>query len=135
MTPFALLLRLSCMSQREAADFLGVSPSSIDKMSRGARPAPEGVIEQMRDLIELQVTTAEKHAAHILPLDIDQIELGYPADDHEAQDLGFPCVGAWAGMAAQIVAALDIPIVLVPRGSTPGTAAAMDAHEKPRRHP
>jgi len=35
-------------------------------------------------------------------------------------------------MAAQIVAALDIPVAMVPRGSTPLTAAAVDAHEKER---
>lgn len=58
----------------------------------------------------------------------DEIEIGYPADDHEAQSLGWPCVEAWAAMAARVLAASDTRIRLVPRGSTPGTAAAADAH-------
>lgn len=122
MTPFALLLRLSGLSHREAAAFLGVSPSSIDKMARGVRSTPAGIIEDMRELIDRQAADATLDL--IYDKVSDEIELGYPADDHEARTLGWPCVGAWTGWAARIVAEADVPVRLVPRGSTVVTAAA-----------
>lgn len=59
----------------------------------------------------------------------EEIELGYPADDHEARQLGFQTVSAWSAMAPRVIAEVDAPIKLVPRGSTPATAAAIDARE------
>jgi hypothetical protein len=57
-----------------------------------------------------------------------EIALGYPTDDHEAQGLGWPCVGAWRAMAARVVVAA-LPVRLVPRGSSLATAAAIEAHQ------
>lgn len=128
MTPFGLLLQISGLSQREAAHFLSASPSSIDKMARGARSCPDGIITEMRSLIERQEVAADEALRLIEDQPPPEIEIGYPADDHEAQSLGWPCVGAWRGMAARIVASVDVPVTLVPRGSTPATARAADAH-------
>ncbi|MDQ0507440.1 hypothetical protein [Xanthobacter agilis] len=128
MTPFGLLLQLSGLSQREAGAFLVISPSMIDKMTRGTRAASAGVMREMRDLIERQDEAAAQAIAQIAHMGPSEIELGYPADDHEAQALGWPCVGAWRGMAARVIAATTAPITLVPRGATAGTAAAADRH-------
>ena len=67
-----------------------------------------------------------------------RIEIGYPADDHEARQLGLPCTGAWRQMLARLIDELmimdpefdPIRIRLVPRGSTPATAGAADIHRK-----
>ena len=129
MTPFALLLQLSGLSQREATSVLNTSPSSIDKMARGVRSTPPGIIAEMRDLISRQERTANEALDVLSGLEADIFELGYPVDDHEAQTLGWPCVGAWSGMAARVVAGTHRTVKLVPRGSTPATAAASDIRE------
>jgi len=136
LTPIALLISLAGLSQREAAAFLEVSPSSIDKMVRGVRSTPEGILAQLRSLIERQeraATQTVQHATELVTVhgDPEFIELGYPADDYEAQQIGWPCVGAWRGMAARVVAVSAWPIRLVPRGTTSGSAAAISQHEKP----
>lgn len=131
MTAFALLLQLSSLSQREAATLLGVSPSSVDKMARGIRSTPPGVLAEMQRLIDRQWTAAAEALALIAAGEADRIEISYPTDDHEAQSLGWPCVGAWRGMAARVVAGAPNAsrLDLVPRGSTPATAAASDIHD------
>lgn len=134
MTPFALLISLCGLSQREAAEFLDVSASSVDKMSRGTRTTPPGVIDEMRTLIEKQEIAARHTLDEIKKIRArknppNAIEIGYPVDDHEAQTLGWPCVGAWRGMTARVVAASTVPVQLVPRGSTLATAAAAVARD------
>jgi hypothetical protein len=57
------------------------------------------------------------------------IEIGLAADDHEAQALGWPCVGAQEAMLGLVVARCRRPVRIVPRGSTVATAAATDAHD------
>lgn len=134
ITVFALLLRISGLSQKEAAAFLDLSPSSVDKFSRGVMQPKPGVLRELRDLVDKQVTAADQALSQIDEL-VDrhgappEIVLGYPADPHEAEQLGFSAVGAWWGMAAHIVAQTDIPVRFVPRGSDPATAMALDAHD------
>ena len=128
MTLFGLLLTLSGLSQREAAAFLRLSATSIDKMSRGTRATPGGVIVEMRALIARQQAAADEALDQIDRLAPPEVEIGYPADDHEAQALGWPCVSAWQAMAARIVAEVNVPVRLVPRGATAGTARAADEH-------
>lgn len=129
MTPFALLAQLAGLSQREAAAFLNLSPSSVDKMARGVRSTPPGVIDELRRLVGKQEDAAVRALDLIDAQGADNIELGYPSDDYEAQSLGWPCVGAWAAMAARVVAGTEASVALAPRGSTPASAAAVDAHE------
>ena len=130
MTPFALLLDLAGLSQREAGEFLKMSPSSVDKMRRGLRSAPPGALGELRALIAEQERTAAATLELVRGEGEIMVEIGYPADDAEARALGWPCVGAWAGMAARVTAGLETAPRLVPRGSTPSTAAAIDAHER-----
>lgn len=129
MTPFALLTTLAGLSQREAALVLDVSLDQAKKWSSGARAAPPGVIAELRTLIAQQARAASEALAQIERLAADAgapeaIELGAPADDDEARSLGWPCVGAWAGMSARVIAASPVPVRLVARGSTLASAAA-----------
>ena len=96
----------------------------------GRNRVPADVTGQLRRLHALITVTAERVLAVMaeIPPGVE-IEIGYPADDHEARALGLPCVGAWRAMAARVVARLERPVVLVPRGSTPATAAAIQARE------
>ena len=128
MTEFGLLLTLSGLSQREAAAFLRLSPASIDKMSRGHRATPPGIVAEMRGLIARQQAAADETLDQIERLAPPEIEIGYPADDHEAQALGWPCVSAWQAMTARIVAEVDVHVRMVPRGATAGAARAADEH-------
>lgn len=133
MTPFAILCALAGLSHAEAASLCGVRLDTARSWSTGRRTAPPGAIADLRTLIARQAKAADEAVAHIARLAQshgapDEIEIGYPADDQEVRSLGWPCVAAWAAMAARLLAATDARIRLVPRGSTPGIAAAADAH-------
>jgi hypothetical protein len=130
MTPFRLMLQLTGLSLREAAQFLQISMSSAEKMSNGKLAARDTIIQELRGLYSRQFEASEEAVELIEKSMPDEVEIGYPADDHEAQSLGWPCIGAWAGMAAQVIGQIHRPVRLVPRGSTLATAAAVDAHER-----
>lgn len=102
---------------------LGVGLSSVKQWDSN-RIAPDGVLTELRGLHAVIRRASEEafQAMSSAPIGAE-IEIGYPADDHEAQSLGFPCVGAWRAMCAASVARLPHRVVLVPRGSTPATAA------------
>lgn len=132
MTPFSVLAALAGLTLHEAGALCGVRHDSARQWATGRRAAPPGALDDLRVLIARQELATEEAVAQISRLakshgGPDEIEIGYPADDHEAQSLGWPCVGAWAAMAARVIAAAPVPIVLVPRGSMPPTAAATDA--------
>ncbi|HQF31786.1 MAG TPA: hypothetical protein PLJ34_10105, partial [Hyphomicrobiales bacterium] len=59
----------------------------------------------------------------------DSVELGLSSDDHEAQSIGWPCVGAHAAVLGLVAARVDVPLAIVPRGSTIATAGASDAND------
>lgn len=139
MSLYVSLQGLCGLSNREAAEFFGVSPSSIDKWRLSTRnPPPRGALEALADLHARQRKAAEAmfkivqqqvkaHGAD------GSIDLGFCSDDAEAQSLGWPCVGAHRAVLAMVAAAvipLGIEVDFVPRGSTPATAAAADAHQK-----
>ena len=130
-TPFSLLLQISGLSHREAADFLAVRLDTVKSWSSGRNRCPDGAIKDMRGLIAGQRQAANEALAQIDELirqhdAPDAIELGEPVDDDDAQTIGWPCVGAWQGMAARVVAGAPAGAVfaIVPRGSTPATSAA-----------
>lgn len=145
MTPFASLQSLCGLANREAADFLEVTEDTVNSWRAGRRNAPEGALKELLDLWTAIDNAAAEAAEEMMGLFADQdarpglIEIGYPTDDHEAQQLGFPCVGAWRQMAGRLIDELTQlsaepveigRIKFVPRGSTPATAAAADAHRK-----
>ena len=142
MTPFAALQSLCGLSNREAADFLGTTENNVNKLRSGARGSRAGrdYLARLQDLwtaIDQAAVDAAEALGGSGALDLaDEIEVGYPADDHEAPTLGFPCVGAWRQMAARLIDELMVMdydfdparIKFVPRGSTLPSAAAIDAH-------
>lgn len=137
MTLFGILASLAGLSHREAALVCDVRLDTIKSWASGRNRTPPGALDELRDLIIRQERAAAEIVAQIARLAkshgaADEIEIGYPADDHEAQSLGWPCVGAWAAIAARVIAAAPVQVALVPRGSTPASAAAADEHERRR---
>lgn len=118
------------LSQREAADFLGVRRDTVDKATAGRIPVPPGWLHELRALHERQQQAADA-ALELLPDDYAGIvEIGIASDDVEAQapPLRWPCVGAHQAVARLIWEA-GLDVVTVPRGSTMASAAAADRHE------
>lgn len=136
MTPYALLLDRCGLSHREAAAIHGVRLDTVASWSAGRRGTPAGAISELRALYRQIEAAADRAVTGIkaLPADTapDAIEIGLAADDHEAQRLGWPCVGAHAAMLGIVAARLDLPVVVVPRGSTLATAGAADQHDRGR---
>lgn len=141
-TTFSLLLRASGLSQREAAVFLGVSPSSVDKWSRGVKTAPEGAEADLAALVaEIDLAahdTATAALDRLAQFDTppDAVRLGLASDDEEARQLGLPTVSAHAALLGRVAAALIYEghtVDIVPRGSESATAAAADIHDAARR--
>ena len=105
---------------------------TVKSWSIGRNPAPDGVLDELRELaarIERAVDEALSLIRGANPPP-DDVEIGVASDNHEAQSLGWPCVGAHREVAARVAAGSPYPVVIVPRGSTPATAAAIDAHER-----
>jgi hypothetical protein len=134
MNPYSVLISYAGLSHREASDFHKVRLDTVKSWSSGRNRAPEGAIDELIDLINRQEQLAEAALLRIHALAAENgapefVELGYPADDYEARSIGWPCVGAWRAMAARVIAKSTHPVRLVPRGSTPATAAAIDARD------
>lgn len=128
-TKFNILLSSSCLSQREAAEYLNISTSSVDKMNRGKNPAPDGVIELLIELIRKQHNAAHHQLDIIEQSDVDLVHINAPSDDDEARAMGWPCLNAWKGMAAILVAWSPTPVKIVPRGTTLAGAKAADLND------
>ena len=105
---------------------------TIKAWSSGRNPTPPGVLAEMRALYG-KIDRAAAEAIDTIRSQAGSdgmIELALAADDHEAQGLGWPCVGAQAAMLGLVVAAVENPARIVPRGSSIGAAAAADAHDR-----
>ena len=124
-------IRKGCgLSQREAAQFLGVSIDSMKSWESGRRQVPAGVLREFRHLAQQQQRAAEEAlAAWDESGRPDVIELGLASDDYEAQSLGWPCVGAQLAAFRRLWELLPdgVQVSIVPRGSTIATAAAIEA--------
>lgn len=132
MTSFALLCGVCGLSHREAADMLGVRLDTVKSWSAGRNRAPDGVLDDLRKLAQQIGRAADEALALIIEKAPPVVELGYAADDVEARSLGWPCIGAQRAAFGRVIAGIPdgVQIRLVPRGSTIGTAAAADAHER-----
>ena len=83
MTPYALLQKLSGLSNSEAAEFHGVRMDTVKRWSNGRDTPPDGVLDELRSLIQTQ----DKAAAEALAQYREMLaERGRP----EAIDLTFP---------------------------------------------
>ena len=134
MTLYKNLLNVSGLSHLEAAHFHDVRRDTINSWSSGRNPTPDGVILEIATLIQKMHTAINESMAAVAQQKQkpQTIELGLCSDDHEAQTLGWPCVSVHARVigtiAAQLIA-LGHNVEIVPRGSTPSTAAAIEAHD------
>lgn len=109
---------------------------TVRRWMSGQQP-PQSVIDEMFTLIDRQTRAAHEVVRLIQARLAMQdmlvfIELGLSADDHEAQSLGWPTASAHAAVIRRVVESL-LPrlrhlIRIVPRGSTPASAAAADSH-------
>ncbi|MEC9266688.1 MAG: hypothetical protein VX464_11565 [Pseudomonadota bacterium] len=102
--------------------------------SAGRNGTPDQVLAEMAALYARIEEAADVASDLIDAQDVaGEIELGIASDDHEAQSLGWPCVGAHRAVLAIVVArAIEAghSVKIVPRGSTIATAAAADRHQK-----
>ena len=137
-TLFAVLAQVCGLSHKEAADFLGVRVDTVKSWSAGRSQPPVGVLDELSLLATRIIAVADGVVGGIIahaPGDpgAGVVELGVASDDHEAQDLGWPCVGAHRaaiGLAAARAMIEGYTVEIVPRGSTVSTAAAIQAHDK-----
>lgn len=134
MVLYKILLQSAGLSLREAARFHGVSYDSIKDWSYGRRGCPDGVLYELSELIDKQ--NAAAHASlDLMESAIEdgaELELGFCADDHEAAGLGWPCKSAHDAVIRRVFEYADEEIreaiIIVPRGTTTASAAAIDAH-------
>lgn len=137
MTTYNTLLTATGLSLREAAAFHDVRLDTVKSWSVGRNSTPEGVLSELRQLLVMQLKAAEAGATQIRTIVAErgapeEIELGLASDDYEAQTLGWPCASAHkvvlgmtiAYLARYPTSDLGARVVVVPRGSTLGTAAA-----------
>lgn len=127
---FSTLRAAAGLSLAETADYLNVSQKNVERWVDGVREPPEGVIKEMSELVALQTKVVERQLSFMKANSVKQAEIGYPVDDEEAKSMGWPCVSAFKTVIGRIVAGSEALITLSPRGSTSGTAAAIDAREK-----
>lgn len=131
-TLYPILLSTSGLSQRAAAALHGVRPDTVKSWSAGRNRAPPGVLADLTALIRRQTIAARVLADALERLPPDTAaEIGLATSDAEAQalPLGWPTVSAQARVIGMAVALAGRPVVIVPRGSTPASAAAVEAHK------
>ncbi len=140
-TVFSLLSQVCGLSHREVAGFLGTRIDTVKSWSSGRNRAPVRVLDDLAGLAARIDKAADEALAEIEVLteiavretgaEPADIELGIATDDHEAQTLGWPCVGAHRAVLALVVArgmGEARRFKVVPRGTTVATAAAAEAH-------
>jgi hypothetical protein len=132
MTPFSTLCAVCGLSHREAADFVRVRLDTVKNWSSGRDVTPKGVIAALIQLNQRIQRAADQAVSVVMEQRPPIVELGYPADDEEALSLGWPSVGVMRVLLGRIISGIPdgIPVRLVPRGSTPATAAAADAQRR-----
>jgi len=133
MTIYNTLLAASGLSQREAAAYLDVNYNRVRDWTIGRYNPPAGVVDELLELVRRQSQAAQAGAAQIKSIvaergQPEEIEIGVAVDDHEAQSIGWPTASAHRVVVGLTIAELPPEIaervVVVPRASTIGTAAA-----------
>ena len=134
MNELRLAIDACGLSQREAAEYLGVRKDTVERALRGRDRTPRGWLAELRQLHDRQQQAAQQ--AFQLWREAGEpkeIELGIASDDYEAQQppLGWPCVSAQLAVMRLLWERLpgDVRLRLVPRGITVATAGAADAHK------
>lgn len=100
--PFALLISLCGLTQREAAQLCGVREDTARAWVSGRRTAPAGVIEQLRVLWgDIEATAEHVISARHEPAVIEAMA---DIDDVQAQAQGLPLAAAWRQALALAIA-------------------------------
>lgn len=117
-TLFSALLQGLGLSQREAAAFLEVRPDTVRSWSAGRRAVPDDAWRSLRGLADKQAETAlEAYDLWEAQGEPEQVEFLIAANDAEAQERGWPCVGAQMAAARRLFEYLpdDVEILLSAR--------------------
>lgn len=140
-TLFSTLRAASGLTQTEAATLFGVSINTVKKWENGSRGTPGPVIEDLANIV-CDIVNSADDAVGLLQDQIDEngsnpesLHIGLCADDTEARILGHPTASAHrvsVAIAAADAISRGIEVEISYRGSTPETAAAVDAHDKVR---
>jgi hypothetical protein len=133
---YKVLLDVSGLSQKRAADFHSVRLDTVKSWCGGRNEAPVGVVSELADLIERMSNAIDQAVAKIDEMQTKHgnpqtIELGFCTDDYEAETLGWPSANVHSRVIGRIAAsatAKGYDVKIVPRGSTPATSAAADAN-------
>lgn len=137
MTTFSALARICGLSQTEIVELLSVSSEALQAWLTGNPHAPPGALDAIHKLVSTQHRAASEGAAVILARLYEHgmpeaIELGAATDDHEARSLGWPTASAHLATLGMTIAMLPPDLAerirVVPRGSTPASAAAEKSH-------
>ena len=130
LSTYSILLKASGLSQREAAVLHDVRLDTIKKWCQATgNRAPRALVQELAALIVKQGNAADEAVAACS--DVATVELGLASDDYDAQQLGWPTATAHAATIATVAARLiadGLNVEIVPRGSTPATAAAAGQH-------
>jgi hypothetical protein len=110
MTSVYNLLRETCgISQAEAAEFVHQARlDSVKSWCSDRRPAPAGVVRELRELARKITAAGVAYATQLKSLNTVQvINVGIPHDEFDARHCGFPSLGA--SLRAISVAVLEFP--------------------------
>ena len=97
MTSVYNLLRETCgISQAEAAEFVHEARlDSVKSWCSDRRPAPAGVVRELKELARKINVAGAAYATHLKSLNTTQpINIGIPHDELDARHCGFPSLGA-----------------------------------------
>lgn len=134
MTLFKHTLTRLGLSLAEAAAFLDVRLDTLKSWSSGRNPVPDGVWSTLAELAQKQEEAAQAMAEVWLETgEPDLVDFGLASDAHEAQSLGWPCVGAHMTVASIFWEMTGVEPNIVPRGSSLASAAASDIHDQTRK--
>lgn len=136
-TSFSLLRNLTGLSSAQAAQFLEVSLDTVKSWNSGRNGAPDWALDDLRNLwralerradIGIEQLRATIQEQGFPP---EQIEFGAPMTDREArEELDLPFVSCFHTFVAIFMTRTDIPIVIVPRGSTPLSKSLVEARKE-----
>jgi hypothetical protein len=141
-TNFSRLRKLVGLSSSEVAQYFEVSLDTVKSWSSGRNNAPEWALDDLRLLwIDLErraemVVQQLYEAIKAQGAPPSTIEFGAPATDREArEELDLPFASVFDTFIAIVMTRTDIPVVVVPRESTPLNRSAVEAREKAELHP
>jgi len=107
-TPITLMMARCGLSQREAAMVLDVRLDTIKSWCSGRNPTPLNVLTELRALYGRIDSAAKKIVEGYRQRGEKRaIIFGIASSDKDAQEIGWPCAGAYAAMIGLVIASID----------------------------